>query len=89
MEDRADLAEHVVAGDMAKRVVDQLESIEIDQRGGEADRAARLFGKRLLEGTAVGRLSQRIMVGGMDRLALVRGQLEALLLEVHDLLGKR
>ena len=92
---RADLREHLVAGDVAVRVVQLLEPVEVHDRDGErralAIRARDLAGQPLLERAAVGEARQRVgRRAPLERRAARRardGQADAVREAVQDALG--
>ncbi len=89
VQDGADHADHLVAGDVTEGVVDDLETVEVDHRHREAIAVADMLGERAHERQAVRRVGERIMVGHMGGLGFIGGELELLLLEQLDLLGQR
>ena len=85
VEDAAHFADQRVACEVAQRVVDDLEPVEIEHRGREQAGPLGAITQRAQEGEPVGRIGQRIVRRHMDRAAFVRSEFGALLLELDDL----
>ena len=84
MQRAAQLAEQLVAREVAERIVDQLEPVEIDHRDREPACPPRAVGKRAFKGEPVGRVGQRIVGGDMHRAAFIGGELQPLLFQPRN-----
>lgn len=79
------LAQHLVTGDVAERVVDELEAIEIHRRDRKHARLVRALCHRPQKCDTIRRLRQRIVISEVDCPALVRGQFRRLLAQQNML----